>query len=391
MTAPNRLLFASPHFYLDSSSGAAFSTRDILLLLGRYGWETYTLSGPNLDFRSEVEIEGLLNSRKIKFQRYPVKLSGADFTLHQFIDDSILSIAISPNCSNFADETTLLELYSFAFRSLKPDMLMTYGGPSHVMPMLRAARSLGIRTFFALHNLAYKGNLLFRDVDRILVPSEFSRQYYYNTLGLESMAIAPPMLLPPLEKSNPFDHKFLTFVNPSPEKGVYVFARIAERLARKRPDIPILLVEARGNLDSLKATGIDFSGIENIHRMKNTPNPNDFLSQTKLILIPSLCDETFCRVAAEAMRNGIIPLASDRGAIPETLGGSGVMFGIPEKYRPETRGIPEAEEIRPWIETVERLWDNHELYTTESSKCRLRAARWNDEILGGKYVDFFSS
>lgn len=391
MTMPKRILFASPHFYLDSSSGAAVSTRDILLLLGRDGWETYTLSGPNLDFRHKIEIEELLITREVEFQRHPVKLTGVDFTLYQFVDDSIRSVAVSPNSAHFAEETTLLDLYSYAFRNIEPDILLTYGGTAHMVPMLKVARSIGIRTFFTIRNLAYKGKSLFSEVDRILVPSEFSRQYYHNTLGIDSTAIAPPMLVPTLGQSDPFTHRFLTFVNPSPEKGVCVFARVAEQLARKRPDIPILLVEARGNVDILKATGVDFSGIENIHRMKNTPNPNDFLSQTKLIVIPSLWNETFCRVAAEAMRNGIIPLASNRGAIPETLGGNGFLFDIPEEFRPETLIVPKPESVVSWVETVERLWDDPDLYALESRKCRDHAAVWNDDVLAEQYMRFFST
>jgi hypothetical protein len=34
-----------------------------------------------------------------------------------------------------------------------------------------------------------------------------------------------------------------TLVNPEPRKGIYFFARIVEVLFRKRPDIPLLVVE----------------------------------------------------------------------------------------------------------------------------------------------------
>ena len=38
---------------------------------------------------------------------------------------------------------------------------------------------------------------------------------------------------------------YLTFVNPHPVKGLFVFARIAEQIARRRPEIPILVVDSR--------------------------------------------------------------------------------------------------------------------------------------------------
>lgn len=40
----------------------------------------------------------------------------------------------------------------------------------------------------------------------------------------------------------------------------------------------------------------------------------------RVVLMPSLWEESFGRVAAEAMANGIPVLSSDRGALPETVG-----------------------------------------------------------------------
>ena len=46
--------------------------------------------------------------------------------------------------------------------------------------------------------------------------------------------------------------QYVTFVNPEPRKGVHVFARIAEVLARRRPDIPVLLVEGAARTTCLR-------------------------------------------------------------------------------------------------------------------------------------------
>ena len=43
----------------------------------------------------------------------------------------------------------------------------------------------------------------------------------------------------------------MTFINPQPDKGAAVFARIALELGRRRPDIPLLVVEGRGTSDAL--------------------------------------------------------------------------------------------------------------------------------------------
>ncbi len=41
------------------------------------------------------------------------------------------------------------------------------------------------------------------------------------------------------------DPCYVTFINPQTLKGVHVFARIAHELARRRPDIPILVTQGR--------------------------------------------------------------------------------------------------------------------------------------------------
>jgi glycosyltransferase involved in cell wall biosynthesis len=170
--------------------------------------------------------------------------------------------------------------------------------------------------------------------------------------------------------------RFLTFVNPQSTKGLYVFARLAEQLQRRRPEIPIVVVEARGNAEWLERVPIDLSWCQNLHAMENTHDPRDFYRVTKLLLVPSLWNESFGLVAAEAMINGIPVLASDRGALWEVVGGrgpegtgdqrseiggrregaaGGFLFDIPARYTPETAMVPTAEEVEPWVETIIRL------------------------------------
>ncbi len=108
------------------------------------------------------------------------------------------------------------------------------------------------------------------------------------------------------------DPRYVTFVNPQPEKGTTVFARIALELGRRRPDIPLLVVEGRGTSDGLAGLPVDLSGLTNLNRMANTPDPRDFYRLSRAILLPSLWRESLGRVAIEAMANGIPVLASDR-------------------------------------------------------------------------------
>jgi hypothetical protein len=71
-------------------------------------------------------------------------------------------------------------------------------------------------------------------------------------LDRPSAVIADPIALDRViaQSSEP---KFVTFINPQPDKGVTVFARIALELGATRPDIPILVVEGRATSDTLAA------------------------------------------------------------------------------------------------------------------------------------------
>jgi glycosyltransferase involved in cell wall biosynthesis len=99
--------------------------------------------------------------------------------------------------------------------------------------------------------------------------------------------------------------KYVTFINPQPDKGATVFARIALELNRRRPDIPLLVVEGRGTSDTLAHLAVDLSGLTNLNRMANTPDPRDFYQVTRVVLMPSLWRESLGRVPIEAMANGI--------------------------------------------------------------------------------------
>ena len=71
--------------------------------------------------------------------------------------------------------------------------------------------------------------------------------------------------------------------------------------------------------------------------------------------MPSVWVENGGLVAREALANGIPVLASDRGGLPETLGESGFVFTLPPECTPQSGYVPTAQEVAPWVATVERL------------------------------------
>ncbi len=160
-------------------------------------------------------------------------------------------------------------------------------------------------------------------------------------------------------------------------------------LGRRRPDIPLLVVEGRGTSDSLARLPVDLSGLTNLNRMAKTPEPRDFYRLNRVVLMTSLWRESLGRVAVEAMANGIPVLASDRGALPETLGEAGFAFTIPERYTPTDLAISTAREVAPWVATLERLWDDPDIEARHRARAKAEARRWDAGRLPERYEALF--
>jgi hypothetical protein len=185
--------------------------------------------------------------------------------------------------------------------------------------------------------------------------------------------------------------RFVTFVNPAPEKGAYVFVAIAHELGRRRPEIPSLVVESRGDRGNLAALGLGRDQPVNVHLMANTTDPRRFWAVSKLVMLPSVCWENQPLVAIEAMINGIPVVGADRGGIPEVLGDSGFLLPLPEYLTPSSQVLPAPEEVEPWVETIIRLWDDQALYEERSLKAREGARRWHPDQLRPLYAEFFGN
>jgi glycosyltransferase involved in cell wall biosynthesis len=149
------------------------------------------------------------------------------------------------------------------------------------------------------------------------------------------------------------------------------------------------VVEGRGTEETLAACGIDLRVHGNVFLMAHTPDPRRFWRVTRLCIMPSLALEAQGLVAVEAMINGIPVIASDRGALPETLGAAGVVLPLPERLTPVTRELPTPEEVAPWVEAIIRLWDDSGWYAEQSRRALAEAQRWTPEVLEPQYVQFF--
>ena len=144
---------------------------------------------------------------------------------------------------------------------------------------------------FAIHNLNYQKAPPLTWADHRIVASEFARRHYRDRIGLDCHALPNPVNW---DRVRVEDHKprFVTFVNPVVEKGAGPFVRIAHELGRRRPDIPLLVVESRGTRENLAALGLGRDVQVNVRMMPNTNDPRRFYALTRIALLPRSAPRT---------------------------------------------------------------------------------------------------
>ncbi len=390
-----RLLFCSYHGYLDPSSGAALSTRDLWELLASRGWRCQVFCGPHLDFAASPSLEQLLEAHGLPFGVRRHAASALPFAVYQYQQGGVPVTSYVPDvshrpCPGQEEGAPFLALLERLLQRCPPDLILTYGGHWLAREILQLAQRRHLPVVFALHNLEYQQADLFRNVAAVLVPSRFTQEHYRRTLGVDSAVLPGPwdwgrVRCPHVEG------RCVTFVNPQPHKGLFVFARIAVELGRQRPDIPLLVVEGRARADGLRHTGLDLRGLRHLHVLATTPDPRVFYQVSRLLLVPSLCRESLSRVAIEGLINGIPVLASRRGGLPEALAGAGFLFDLAERYTPAAGLVPSADEVAPWIETILRLWDDAVFYENQRRRCLAAAETWRPQRLAPRFEEFFAS
>jgi len=228
--------------------------------------------------------------------------------------------------------------------------------------------------------------------------SRYLTGVYGDKIGLVSTPLEPPLDWSTVVA--PSDSRaFVTFVNPAPHKGLFLFARLADMLGSRRPDIPVLVVQSGQSGGSLNnIPGIDFSRYPQVMAAPPVQTPREYFALTRILLVPSIWEEPFGRVAAEAMVNGIPPVVSNRGALPDvidgdaTSGGGGLVRSVPEWMTPAGTRIPSEQEVEPWFGAVCSLWDDAVLYEAVSARGRtIAGVRYSEQVSRAKHVEYFTS
>jgi glycosyltransferase involved in cell wall biosynthesis len=295
-----------------------------------------------------------------------------------------------------AEAAQYLTLVDALLKEFAPDVLIAVNGHPMIFEAMRDARRRGVTVAYAVRGYGYDRRAYFSDVDHVFTCSAFLSGVYREKIGLVSTPLEPPLDWSTVVA--PDDSRaFVTFVNPAPHKGLYLFARLADMLGSRRPDIPVLVVQSgrsAGNLNAIP--GMDFSRYPQLMAAPPVATPREYFALTRILLVPSVWDEPFGRVAAEAMVNGIPPIVSNRGALPDVVEQAGEHGGlvrdVPAWMTPQGTRVPGEIEIEPWFGAVCELWDDADRYERLAACGRAIAAdRYSEAIARARHLEYFTS
>ena len=145
------------------------------------------------------------------------------------------------------------------------------------------------------------------------------------------------------------------FINPIADKGVHIASAIARRLPHRK------FLFVRSWPDHEKYPHIEVS-LPNIEWSESRLDMRPLYARARLLLVPSVLEESSSRSVAEAQLSGIPVVASDRGGLPESVGRGGIQ-------------LPIGDPVAHWSDAVESLFRDQAKHRRLSRLARRHAAR----------------
>ncbi len=408
-----RFLLVNNHCISDPTAGVTQSLRTIMEWLADAGHACHILTTARFESPVTFTIEDHLRQQGVALphvrppggrstrsgkKRRVAERPVVRYTVRDVPVTLLLTCHNDESRPDRAEAAQFLALLEHLLDDFAPDQLIACNGHPMIFEAMRRARARDITTAFAVRGFGYYERRYFADVDHAFTCSQYLTDVYREKVGLISTPIEPPIhwsaVLAPSDS-----RAFVTFVHPAPHKGLLLFARLADMLGSRRPDIPVLVVQSGQSGGSLNGIpGIDFGKYPQIMAAPPVSKPADYFALTRILLVPSVWEEPFGRVAAEAMINGVPPIVGNRGALPSVVGGDfacgggGRVLPIPEWMTSETTRLPSEQELEPWYEAVCALWDDAALYQSMGARARhIAEERYSEDVSRKRHVDYFTS
>jgi glycosyltransferase involved in cell wall biosynthesis len=176
-----------------------------------------------------------------------------------------------------------------------------------------------------------------------------------------------------LFESEKVNQHYVTLINYHEQKG----GRILLELIKRLPQIPFLCVKTEYKsedldrqietaIDARNAQSVKDSNIAKCKYIARVDSVKDILRETKILLVTSLVDETFCRTCNEAMCNGIPVITTGKGNIEYMVG--------------DAAPIVDQANIDQWVREVHDMYLHEQRYNYYSRRILQRYSEFSEEV-----------
>lgn len=234
---------------------------------------------------------------------------------------------------------------------------------------------------------------LVRRAAAVVAIGHHTAAYICRHTGREAVVIHPPVYgTGPFPNLASPDEGLVTMVNPCAVKGISIFVALAERFPAQR----------FGAMPGWGTTAADRAALAahpNFTMLPNCRRIADFLSRTRVLLMPSLWYEGFGLTVMEAMLHGIPVISSDSGGLLEAKLGTPFVVHAPaiERYLPvfDEHSLPAPViapvDLRPWEDALRALLTDRAMYQRVSAASREAALRFTGTLDAGRMPEFLQS
>jgi glycosyltransferase involved in cell wall biosynthesis len=243
--------------------------------------------------------------------------------------------------------------------ALRPDAIVVQTGPGLGKLLVAALESL-LPTAVYLHNVEHGelGGTLLPDPSILyLANSWFTAARWRAAFGIESHVV-PPYVEPGAYLTDTTRERVL-FINPTMQKGVELFFRIAAA----RPALPFAAVESWTLDPTWRRFCADRAArLGNVDWLLPTRDMRALYGRARLLLMPSVWEESYGRSVVEVQLSGIPVLASTRGNLVDTVGAGGLTVDL---HAP----------LDDWLAALDTLWVAAAAEGACSTAARAQASR----------------
>jgi amino acid adenylation domain-containing protein len=342
------------------------------------------------------EVRALVPAVNTQSQQSPdalaADLEGEGLAVHR-LNGSLHYAVDGVDIEAVKDPANIRGALSKAIEAFEPDwVLASCEDPSYTL--LETALDANCKTGLLLHTVQYlpfgpqafypsqRGAELLPRLSAIFAVSEFASAYIEQHAGLKASVFHMPVYGDaPFPKLARPEEGYVTLVNPCAAKGIDIFLEMAHRM----PDVAFAAVPTWGATEADRAA---LAASPNVTVLAPQSDFDCILEQTRVLLMPSLWQETFGQTVVEAMLRGIPVLASDVGGHREAKLGTDYVIPVRpiKRFTDEFDGnaipVPELPEqdAGPWCEALRSILSNRERYSEQSKRARDASAAFVKRI-----------